>query len=146
MAERVEPAVAHGPCRCLEPASGTPGETIRVGSPAVRIVFNPRRSQLAIGPSRLWTRHRARARSLELVPTPKQLGGASFEVPDVAPGIYLVATFDGSEGGAHYTWDDLRVRAEPEDRFAYDLTFWLSVLGGGALFAAALTVLGRRRL
>ena len=39
---------------------------------------------------------------------------SSFVIPRVAPGRYLVALYDGSEGGAHYSWETFSVlRAEP---------------------------------
>jgi hypothetical protein len=34
---------------------------------------------------------------------------ASFRVPEVPPGVYLVLIFDGSEGGSHTTWDYFHV-------------------------------------
>lgn len=34
-----------------------------------------------------------------------------MRVPDVPPDRYLVALFDGSEGGTHYTWSYLNVEA-----------------------------------
>jgi hypothetical protein len=40
--------------------------------------------------------------------------GATFAIPDVAPGQYLVALYDGGEGGAHYSWDTLTVLREDE--------------------------------
>jgi len=32
-----------------------------------------------------------------------------FEVPDVPPGRYLVALFDGGEGAGHYSWNFVTV-------------------------------------
>jgi hypothetical protein len=34
---------------------------------------------------------------------------ASYRVPAVPPGVYLVLIFDGSEGGSHSTWDYFHV-------------------------------------
>jgi hypothetical protein len=38
---------------------------------------------------------------------------ARLVVPDVQAGRYLVLMYDGSEGGAHYTWDSVTVRGSP---------------------------------
>jgi hypothetical protein len=87
---------------------------------------------------------------VELFRRDQPVRNARLRVPDVAAGNYLVATFDGSEGGAHYTWDYFRVDAAPrprkENRDAYDLIFWLTIAGGGGLFATALILLLRRHL
>jgi hypothetical protein len=46
---------------------------------------------------------------LDQAPKPSPL---QFEVPDVAPGVYLVVMYDGSEGGRHYTWNEFEVTTE----------------------------------
>src|SRR5918995_1833628 len=53
-----EPVHAHGPCGCLAPASGPAGSTVSVAGPAYKIVFNPDRTDLGIGPRSLWREHR----------------------------------------------------------------------------------------
>lgn len=122
-------AAAHGPCRCLKPSSGPPGTVVPFEGPAFKIVFNPDRPELPIGPRELWRAHdRAVApivvfrRSYRYSSRP-QRAGASWKVPDVPPGRYLVTIYDGSEGGAHYTWDFFAVRSEDSrgaDRTAAD--------------------------
>ena len=51
-------ALAHGPCGCLEPASGPPGTRVHAAYPIYKVIFNPDRSDLSIGPESLWRRHR----------------------------------------------------------------------------------------
>lgn len=116
-------ALAHGPSRCLRPDAGPPGTRVVVRCPAYKVVFNPDRADLGIGPESLWRRHvetsppatvYRRTWEYTAVPYPD---GARFVVPDVREGRYLVAVHDGGEGGAHYTWDDFVVTAPgPADR------------------------------
>lgn len=112
-------APAHGPCGCLAPREGPPGTNVRAAYPLYKVVFNPDRSDLAIGPETLWKQHhggppitvfrktwRYSKRALN--------DGGRFVVPRVAPGRYLVALYDGGEGGAHYSWETFTVlRADP---------------------------------
>ena len=109
------PASAHGPCACLMPASGATGTTVSAATGAYKVVFNPDRTDLGIGPPSLWAAHRP-----GVVPTvvfrseykysdlPLR-GPVEFRVPVAPPGRYLVSIYDGSEGGAHYTWEYFRV-------------------------------------
>ena len=39
--------------------------------------------------------------------------GGSFVIPRAAPGRYLVALYDGGEGGAHYSWETFTVTGAP---------------------------------
>jgi hypothetical protein len=140
------PAAAHGPCGCLRPAKGAPGVQVReVGTTAVRVLWNPARVDLPLGPPALWARHRPGA-TAELFAADRPARGVRFRIPDTRAGTYLVATFDGSEGGSHYTWDFVRVSAEKESRAAYDLIFWLTIAGGGALLTTAFVLLRPPRL
>ncbi len=38
---------------------------------------------------------------------------ATFRVPEVPPGVYLMLIYDGSEGGSHSTWDYFHVIGSP---------------------------------
>ena len=110
-----EPVLAHGPCGCLTPASGPPGTTVSSAYPAYKVVFNPDRTDLSIGPESLWQEHRSgvapavvfrktyRYSDLPLT------GPVEFRVPTASPGRYLLSIYDGSERGAHYTWEYFRV-------------------------------------
>ena len=114
-------AAAHGPCGCLEPASGPPGTVVRADHPLMRVIFNPARADLGIGPARLWRRHRpGPARVLLRRPYryPPEYGPGRFTIPRVAPGRYLVALHDGGEGGAHYSWGTITVVGAPPLAFA----------------------------
>jgi len=82
---------------------------------------------------------------VELFAADRPARGVRFRVPDTGAGTYLVATFDGSEGGFHYTWDFFRVSAEKESRAAYHLIFWLVVVSGAGMIATALIALRRSR-
>jgi hypothetical protein len=111
-------APAHGPCGCLKPSTGSPGTVVPFEGRAFKIVFNPDRAELPIGPPELWGAHEDALapivvfrRSYRYAPRP-QLVRASWKVPQVPPGRYLIAIYDGSEGGAHYTWDFFEVPDE----------------------------------
>ncbi len=121
---------------------------MRVAYPAVKIVWNPSRRELLLGPEPLWSLHRMGRPTIVLARSERPTRRALFEVPDVPAGTYIVATFDGGEGGFHYTWDDFRVVASSQDggdqhRDAYDLIFWLTIAGGGLLVADVLVQLRR---
>ena len=109
-----EAAFAHGPCGCLTPASGPPGTTVTAAAAAYKVVFNPDRTDLPITQS-LWREHRPGvAPSVVLRKTYSYsdlplTGPVEFRVPAAPPGRYLVSIYDGSEGGAHYTWEYFRV-------------------------------------
>jgi hypothetical protein len=111
----VEPASGHGPCGCLTPASGPAGTTVSAAVGAYKVVFNPDRTDLGIGPRSLWADHRPGLaptvvfRSTYRYADLPLAGPVEFQVPAAAPGRYLVGIYDGSEGGAHYTWEYFRV-------------------------------------
>ncbi len=107
-------AHAHGPCGCLAPASGPPGTAVST-SAAYKVVFNPDRTDLGIGPKSLWQDHRVGvtptvvfrvAYTYSDLPLRRTV---RFRVPAAAPARYLVSIYDGSEAGAHYTWDYFEV-------------------------------------
>lgn len=147
---------AHGPCDCLAPARAAPGARVAIDYPVFKVVFNPDRADLGIGPESLWARHRPGApitvlrREWRDGRPPARPGG--FTVPDVAPGRYVVALYDGDEGGAHYSWETLTVTraaaraARPAPAPANDdggIPVPLAVGIGAAALLAGL-VLGRR--
>lgn len=109
-------AGAHGPCGCLAPASGPPGTAVAAGYPVYKVVFNPDRADLGIGPAALWGRHRPGAPATVLRREwryGRRYAEGRFTVPPAAPGRYLVALYDGGEGGAHYSWETFTVTAAP---------------------------------
>jgi hypothetical protein len=106
------PAVAHGPCGCIRPATATPGERLASTYPTIKIVWNPVPADLLIGPDYLGRDHVDGQPRVVLQEQP-QPASASFQVPATAPGLYLVLLYDGTEGGAHYSWDYITVRPGP---------------------------------
>jgi hypothetical protein len=84
-------------------------------SPAYKVVFNPDRTDLGIGPKSLWRDHRPGVAPTVVFRTTYRYsdlpltGPVEFEIPTAPPGRYLVSIYDGSEGGAHYTWEYFRV-------------------------------------
>jgi hypothetical protein len=106
------PAVAHGPCGCIKPAAATPGEQLASTYPTIRIIWNPVPADLLIGPDYLGRDHVDGQPRVVLQEQPRP-ALASFQVPATAPGRYLVLLYDGTEGGAHYSWDYITVRAGP---------------------------------
>jgi len=93
---------AHGPCNCSFPQLGEPGARVTTRSPAYKIVFNPRPGDYvsemnstgyasAYQPAAPTTTVMSRS-----VDNPVRR--ASYRVPEAPPGVYLVLTFDGSEG------------------------------------------------
>lgn len=122
------PAVAHGPCGCLDPVVVQVGDQVRiketaaqprgVGWPAYRVVFNPRPSDFGIAPSYLASAYRADAPTTTVLSrsrhNPTREG--RFRVPKgTPPGLYMVMIWDGGEAGAHNSWEYLHVtdRDEP---------------------------------
>jgi hypothetical protein len=117
------PALAHGPCGCLDPVLTRPGGNVRIvgsdgrqaggrGWPAYRVIFNPRRTDLGIAPSYLTSAYRADGPTRTILSRPRRrpTRKGRFRVPTDAPaGLYMVLIFDGGEGGAHNTWDYLHV-------------------------------------
>ncbi len=115
-------ASAHGPCGCLDPVLAQVGGTVRIaggpgdgqagrGWPAYKVVFNPRHTDLGIAPAHLISAYRREAPTVTVLTRsrsdPTRRG--SFRVPKTPDGLYMVLIFDGSEGGAHNTWDYLHV-------------------------------------
>lgn len=149
-------AAAHGPCpRCIEPSSARVDSKLRVDYPTFRAVWNPPRRVLTKGPKpncygcnlRLWRHHVKGSPSVVLYDGIRQPGFVA-RAPDVRPGRYLVALFDGSEGGTHYTWDFVQVEAGlPEKAADEKLSGWVIGLavGAGLLAAAAATLALRNR-
>jgi hypothetical protein len=106
------PAAAHGPCGCIKPTAATPGKRLVSTTPTIKIVWNPVRDDLLIGPDFLGRAHVAGQPRVVLQEQP-QRGLATFAVPATAPGRYLVLLYDGTEGGMHYSWDYITVRSAP---------------------------------
>lgn len=110
-------SLAHGPCgdHCLSALSGAPGETVDILQPeAVLVIWNPPHNIMALGipgqdkkcdnrcasqkpiyhlDQQTIIMHRSETPSL-----------VKFDVPDAEPGRYVIAIYDGSESGLHYTW------------------------------------------
>lgn len=117
-ASHADAVAAHGPCRCLKPSTGPPGAVVRFDGSAFKVVFNPDRPELPIGPRELWRAHKGAVapivvfrRSYTYAPRPRRVR-ARWSVPTVPPGRYPIAIYDGTEGGAHYTWDFFEVTNE----------------------------------
>jgi hypothetical protein len=106
------PAAAHGPCGCITPTAAAPGEQLVSNYPTIKIVWNPLPADLLIGPEYLTRDHVTGQPRLVLQEQPRP-GTATFRVPATAPGRYLVLLYDGTEGGAHYSWDYITVRSGP---------------------------------
>lgn len=117
-------AVAHGPCRCLDPPVSEAGGRVRIASeagigqarrdvyPAYRVIFNPRPRDLGIAPSYLASAYRADVPTTTVLSRPRRrpTRRGRFRVPaNTPPGVYLVLIFDGSEGGAHSTREYIHV-------------------------------------
>lgn len=82
------------------------------GSPAYRVVFNPRPEELGIAPGHLASAYLPDASTATVLERPRTAPTrrARFRVPaDAPPGLHLVLVFDGEEGGAHNTWEYLHV-------------------------------------
>lgn len=147
------PASAHGPCQgCIEPQRARVGETVRVDYPTYLAIWNPRKPVLTKGPKpdcygcglELW-KDRVRGVASQVVFEQRpRVSEFQFEIPDVPPGRYLVALFDGSEGAGHYSWNFVTVEgpgadAEPDGGGAGDGRDSLLVVlaaAGVALLAA----------
>lgn len=121
----IEPSEAHGPCPpCVKPTLARAGDSLLVEYPTYLAVWNPGRRILSRGPKpycygcqlKLWRYHRDDAPSnLRVFTRRPPAGRFRIEVPQVPPGRHLIALFDGTEGGTHYTWDFVRVRARAGD-------------------------------
>jgi hypothetical protein len=117
-------ALAHGPCGCTGPAflgerapevEAAPGDRLVIMQPAIEIVWNPAARDLRIDPTpEIAHDHVAGVETVTLARNPKPTREV-VPVPDVPGGRYLVAIYDGSEGGNHYTWDHVRVAGRRAD-------------------------------
>lgn len=125
------PALAHGPCGCLNPVLTSAGDQVRItggpgrgqaggtGWPAYRVVFNADPDDFGTMPSYLSSAYRVDAPTTTVLSRPRRqpTRKGRFRVPSgTPPGLYMVQIFDGSEGGSHSTFDYLHVvdRDEPE--------------------------------
>ena len=147
-------ALAHGPCpRCIEPSTARADSKLRVDYPTELAIWNPPRRVLTRGPKpncygcnlRLWRFHQEGSPSVVVYDGIRQPGFV-FRAPDVEPGRYLVALFDGSEGDTHYTWDFVTLQAGLPDEAADEgmpgWAVWLAV--GAGIFIAAGAALALR--
>jgi hypothetical protein len=81
-----------------------------------KAVFNPDRTDLGIGPRSLWRLHHGPPPTVLFRQTwrysrrPLNRGG-TVTIPRVPPGRYLLAIYDGGEGGQHYSWETFTVTA-----------------------------------
>lgn len=112
------PAEGHGPCRrsttetgCLRPAQGPAGTRVTItAGVAYRVVWNE--NVVYFGDAK--ARYRPLRPIVVVAKTGRPREGVEFVVPNTEPGTYPVAIYDGSEAGAHYTWDVFTVtRARP---------------------------------
>ena len=134
-------AAAHGPCGCLEPTSGPVGTSVSARYPIYKVIFNPDRADLGIGPESLWREHRPGApvtiyRDTWRYSRKPRNDGGNFRIPAAAPGRYLIALYDGGEGGQHYSWDTFTVtgaRAIAPPRDEPEEASWLPAAGAGIL-------------
>ena len=151
-------ADAHGPCpSCLSPHRVAPGDRLRIDYPTFKAVLNPTRHQLSLGPKpycygcqlKLWRDRAPGQPAVTLGTWRPRRDHATVRVPDVKPGRYLVALFDGSEGGTHYTWAYIEVSADLSGDDQSSSTILIATLVAGAalvsLLVAALTARRRSR-
>jgi hypothetical protein len=149
---------AHGPCACLKPSSGPPRTKVQAAYPSYKVIFNPDRADLTIGPRPLWARHHGPPPVVVHRRTWRYTGrplntAATFRVPRVPAGRYLVALYDGGEGGQHYSWETFTVTNSRGPRSTLNAhssssSAGLSIAAGLAAAAAALLVgyaVGARR-
>lgn len=149
------PAAAHGPCpTCVEPAQVSVGDPIDLDYKTYKALLNPNRRQLTPGPKpycygcqlKLWRQRVAGVPPVELGVWRPRRAELRLPAPDVPPGRYLIALFDGSESGTHYTWDFLRVTEPKGDDGDADAPFRLLAAVVAVLAAtASLVLLWRRR-
>ncbi len=156
-------AWAHGPCNCSFPQVGDPGARVRTRSPAYKIVFNPRPTDYGTEANSTGyaSAYQPAAPTTTVMsrPVDDPVRRASFRVPAVPPGVYLVLIFDGSEGGTHSTWDYFHVlgaaparrsasgRGEPASATESGISPALLVLGvlGGLILGAGTVAALRKR-
>ena len=129
-------AGAHGPCRCL-PRDVRPGDAM-VTNNVFRAVWNPTRADIYYEQPALIAAHVRRSPRVVLLDRDRGDADkrARLVVPNVRAGRYLVLMYDGSEGGAHYTWDSVTVRGRPavKDSPSAVVTSGPSAAGGGSAF------------
>ena len=86
---------------------------VRSRTPAYRIVVNPRPgdyvSEMRSSGYASAYQPAAPTRTVLSRPVDDPVRRASWRVPEVPPGVYLVLIYDGSEGGSHSTWDYFHV-------------------------------------
>jgi hypothetical protein len=106
-------AVGHGPCNCSFPQVGEAGAKVTARTQAYRVVFNPRPSDYgrAMTDTGYASSYQPGAATTTVLsrPVSDPVRRATYRVPAVPPGVYLVLIFDGSEGGSHSTWDYFHV-------------------------------------
>lgn len=109
---------AHGPCpTCIEPGQVASGDELTVRYRTYKAVFNPIRRQLTKGPKPncygcllgLWRYRVEGVKAITLGSWRPPRSKLRLKVPGAPPGRYLIALFDGSEGGTHYTWDFVEI-------------------------------------
>jgi hypothetical protein len=149
-------AAAEGPCpHCIEPSTARADSKMRVDYPTLRAIWNPPRRLLTQGPKPgcygcslgLWHFHKKNSPSVVVFNGPREPGFV-FRAPDVKPGRYLVALFDGSQGGTHYTWDFVTLQGGLPEKAADDgMPGWVIAvaIGAGLLVALAAFLALRRR-
>jgi hypothetical protein len=114
-----------------------------------KVVFNPTRTQLTPGPKPncygcslgLWRDRVEGVDAIALGTWRPPRSSAELRVPDVPPGRYLVALFDGSESADHYTWDFIRVVGESDEADGIGLVF---AIAAGFLLLTIAGVFGLR--
>ena len=135
-------AAAHGPCNgCVAPSNAQPGQRIKVDYSTYLAIWNPGKAPLTKGPTpncygcQLGLRrdHVSGTPAIIVFEHRPRAPEFSFAVPDVPPGKYLIALFDGSEGGGHYTWSYVTVAGAGDGRESKDD-------GSGMLIAAVIVV------
>jgi hypothetical protein len=101
MAVPTRAALAHACPDCIRPKRGAPGTTVRMWT-GLKVIWNPNSRQDHFGLLR--DVHHADEPSLILFRSQRvpKSSWFRFRVPDVAPGTYGIAQYDGSEGGTHY--------------------------------------------
>jgi hypothetical protein len=110
------PAQAHGPCYCLSTTGIRPAQRITVARNyrVTKAVWNPNPFKLTNPALALLYNgkfYHRREKTLTLLRRTHPERGANLTVPSkVRPGKYLLALFDGTEGGTHYTWDVVKVK------------------------------------
>ncbi len=135
-------ASAHGPCGCL-PRTAYPGDAVVINN-VFRAVWNPTRADIYYGQPALIAAHVDGAPRIVLLNRDRKDARerARFLVPEVPTGRYLVLLYDGSEGGAHYTWDSMTVRRRPAKAAPSAATTSSDTTGGRGGFTAVAVAAG----